>query len=673
MAEGTVGGRLAGARRRRFVGRGEEIGLFRRALSGAEPRFVVLFVHGAGGVGKTALLGELARVAAEAGAVPVRVDGRNVDPIPDLFHAAVKPPERGRAVLLIDTYESIRPLDGWIRETLIPGLPSDTIVVIAGREPPGPGWYADPAWRDLLEIVTLSDLSTREVRAYARTEGLPETVHERLAQVTHGHPLALVLLTEALRRNPSAGLDLADTPDVVGRLVECFVADAPSARHRRALQACAHARFTTEPLLRAALAEDVEDLFGWLRGLPFVEQGPMGLFPHDLVREVVCADLRWRDPEAFAVLHHRIRDHLIARIQATRELEQHQWVIDAGFLVRANPSARGYWDWTRLGAAYPDVVRAGDHDAIVAMTERHEGPASASLAAHWLRHPGAVAGMFRDPSDDGLGYALLLRLHELDEADMAVDPVVAAAWRYVRAHGPLRPAEEVIMGRFFMDRDRYQGPSATRNAAMARQVQRVLASPNLAFDFICAFTGDGQEITPLLAHIGYQRLPEADGRVGALGHAAFVRDWRGRTPQSWLDMLGERELGLADPTEEPSAPVLSRLDAADAVRLVLRDLCAPDRLAASPLLRCRIVKNADPAALRELLRQAVLDLADDPRAERAGRVLDRTFLHPARTQELAAEALGLPFSTYRRHLAKGLERVVELLWDREFTATRNGQ
>ena len=42
--------------------------------------------------------------------------------------------------------------------------------------------------------------------------------------------------------------------------------------------------------------------------------------------------------------------------------------------------------------------------------------------------------------------------------------------------------------------------------------------------------------------------------------------------------------------------------------------------------------------------------------------MQRTYLQPAPSQEAAAEALGLPFSTYRYHLAGGLARVAEALW-----------
>jgi hypothetical protein len=42
-----------------------------------------------------------------------------------------------------------------------------------------------------------------------------------------------------------------------------------------------------------------------------------------------------------------------------------------------------------------------------------------------------------------------------------------------------------------------------------------------------------------------------------------------------------------------------------------------------------------------------------------------TFMQNTPTQQVAAERLGLPFSTYRRHLTRGLERVCDLLWQRE--------
>ena len=47
------------------------------------------------------------------------------------------------------------------------------------------------------------------------------------------------------------------------------------------------------------------------------------------------------------------------------------------------------------------------------------------------------------------------------------------------------------------------------------------------------------------------------------------------------------------------------------------------------------------------------------------RAVYHTFVQPAATQEVAAELLDLPFSTYRRHLKAGIARVTDLLWQRE--------
>ena len=70
------------------------------------------------------------------------------------------------------------------------------------------------------------------------------------------------------------------------------------------------------------------------------------------------------------------------------------------------------------------------------------------------------------------------------------------------------------------------------------------------------------------------------------------------------------------------------------------------------------------AALEALIRDAVDALAEHPRDDKLLRAVDRTYLRPAATQESAAAMLGLPFSTYRRHLTQGVARIIAWLWER---------
>ena len=71
----------------------------------------------------------------------------------------------------------------------------------------------------------------------------------------------------------------------------------------------------------------------------------------------------------------------------------------------------------------------------------------------------------------------------------------------------------------------------------------------------------------------------------------------------------------------------------------------------------------------EILKSKIAEAAEGlrlhPRDEKLFRALDQTYLHPAATQEAAAELLDLPFSTYRRHLTSGIQRLTEILWRQE--------
>jgi hypothetical protein len=69
--------------------------------------------------------------------------------------------------------------------------------------------------------------------------------------------------------------------------------------------------------------------------------------------------------------------------------------------------------------------------------------------------------------------------------------------------------------------------------------------------------------------------------------------------------------------------------------------------------------------LCSLLNEAADTLKSMPRYSRYYPPVDRTYLKPAPSQEIAAERLNLPFSTFRRHLKKGLLEITERLWQRE--------
>lgn len=692
MSGRTIGERLRTVRSARFVGRRAELDLFAQALADPSSGFTVLFVEGPPGIGKSTLLRMFAAMAAEQGRRVVSLDLREVEPSPDGVRLAVESAAPGAwqgeivqaDVLLLDTYELASGLDGWVRESLVPALPAHALVVIAGRLPPSPGWLADPGWRPLLRVVGLRNLRREDARELLAEEGVDGNDVQRVVDETYGHPLALCLYVDLLaqrrQRGAAPGPDggLLDAPDTVQALLDRFAEEVPSPAHRAALEVCAHVRYTTEDLLRAALdvtPTDAATLFEWLRGLSFMEVSRQGLLPHDLARDLLDSDLRWRDPSAYEALHRRVRRHFIGQVRSDSAVDRHRAAVDLVFLHRSNVSMRPFWDFTGLTQGYADRFRPEDRDALREMVLHYEGPESASVLDHWLdRQPDAFAVMRLGADAAPRGFTALIRLHEATAEDLAADPGARAMWHHAQRQTAPAPGEAVVACRFLVDREVHQAPgSLTFGLTAAQHLQHMLTRIERAKDFIGGIALPDQ-VDAFFEFIDFHAASAAAYELDGRTWTVYCRDWHGLAVDAWFELVADRELGrpveapVADPANAATM-ALSQPDFADAVRAALRDLHRVDRLRRNPLVRSRLVgrgsKRDPPAALAAVVREAVDALAGDPRHAKFHRALDRTYVRAAPTQERAAEVLDLPFSTYRRHLTRGIELVIASLWDQE--------
>jgi len=328
--------RLQAARQRAFIGRECEVEAFRAALDDAVRPFTLLFVTGPGGIGKTSLLRRFAHEAQEAGRTVVELDGhgRAGECTAAAFEAdARRMLTRDRAVLIVDGFEEYQGLESWLREEFLPRLPLGSIVVFSGRVRPAQDWHTDPAWHEILRVVELGALSRRDAANLLSAREVPASRREAVLAFAGGNPLALTLASDAAKRDvaeaasgsSSGSAEWTPSQEVIGSLVPQLVGDVPSAEHRRALDVCALLPATNEELLRAVLQDseiDTGAIFAWLRARPFMESDPRGIHPHDVVRETLDADLRWRDPER----HQQLR----ARIPSSAEHgHQHESAHDA--------------------------------------------------------------------------------------------------------------------------------------------------------------------------------------------------------------------------------------------------------------------------------------------------------------------------------------------------------
>jgi hypothetical protein len=216
---------------------------------------------------------------------------------------------------------------------------------------------------------------------------------------------------------------------------------------------CGHAAFTTEGLLRAVLGgDDAPELFAWLRDLSFVEETARGLRPHDVARDVLDADLAWRDPDTFAAVHRRVRRHLIDQVRTQAdEATRHGAVADVLFMVRDHPVAGAYWDWDALGDAYADRLTPDEIPLVLEVTRTRVGEELAALAAHWLERQPEAFRVFRRGDGSLLGYAAYVSLDQASADDIDADPGSRAMWAHAQWQGPPRPGELVKAWRFLVD------------------------------------------------------------------------------------------------------------------------------------------------------------------------------------------------------------------------------
>ena len=341
------------------------------------------------------------------------------------------------------------------------------------------------------------------------------------------------VLTRGDRLTPSR---LETEPEVVRLLIERFVQDVPSRAHRLALHVCVSAHATTEPLLAAALDRtDVHDLFEWLAHLAFVESGPLGLFPHDLARDVVYMDFRWRDPDAAFHVTERLMAYLYSRLERTQGLERLRVWFDLIYLQRYNARLRPYMEWEGFGTTFVETARPSDHAAILEMVEQHEGCESAAIARHWLKRQPQAFLIVRSVTGEYIGLTAHLRIEAVTSEDLAVDPAVVSALAHAERHRPPEPGEHMTYLRFFMHRERYQ---AQVLAPVATSASQSWTMPGLAWCFVAVAYPDVME--PLFTELHIWRTREADFEIGGRRYGVFAHDWRIENAEQWLRLKAER-------------------------------------------------------------------------------------------------------------------------------------
>jgi hypothetical protein len=590
----TLGALLA-ERRATVIGRDAELAALLAMLDDDGPRVAV--VHGVAGSGKSSLLRAFAARAAERADV-VAIDGRAVEPTPQGFLAAVArgldaPADgvvaalaavEGPVVLLVDTAERLRLLDGWLRQTFLPSLPEHTRVVLATRDAPGAVWRA--SFGELLRTVPLGPLSPADAAEMLRRAGLDEAQAAWVNRFVRGHPLSLQLAASAVREQPEDP-ENAVLPTVVQELAALYL-DGLDPATREALDATSVLRRVTLSLLTALVPDEPpQAAFERLGRLPFVELGREGLVVHDTVREAVAALLRATDP----VRHRAYRT--AAWRQIRHELEgaagAARWasLADMIHLVEVPLVREAFFPSTVQHYAV-ETARLDDRSAIEAIVARHEPAELPFLRAWWDAVPAAFR-VARSPRGEVVAFTILCELADVPQRLLSRDPLCEPWRRHLRAH-PVPRGEQVLLARMALAHATGAASSPCL-AALLRDIERASLEAGPVLRRIYSQV-PGDHLLGQVSPLGFAPLEGHPAvELGGIAHRPILCDLGPESVAGWLSGLAARDL-----------PVETGVVNEDARELVIDGRRVTLTKLECDLLRCLRDREDQPVARETLLR-----------------------------------------------------------------------
>lgn len=512
--QGSVSDRLAAAAAEGLVGRAEECARLTALLDLHGP--AVVFVHGPGGIGKTTLVnGTLASLALTC----VTVDGHQTEPTlpgalsalgaalgrPAPCSAAAAAEQLAAAaidVLVIDSFERLNLLDGWIRNELAHQLPATVTILLVGRRGPNVAWRTAPGWRTLLGELLVGPMNDEDVDRLLASRAIAGDDAARIRRFARGHPLAAVIAAESLARRPGLTLGSGAPAEVIEELFDQMVDDL-GPRERAVAEATSVLRRATLPLLAAVLDEpNAEQAWRTLRGLPFTVTTAGGVELSGLAAPVLLEALELRDPARVRTLRTRAARAILD------SLTHPDWDSTADLLhLVQNPLIRYAYAPPGMLQHPAEQARSEDHDEIVSIARRFGGQPSARLVERWWRARQDTFAVVR-AADGAVAAFSTAATVDAQDGSAVEDPLVRTVAEHLRDN-PMPPGADALIFRWALGRRHGEQPTPEL-ATLVIDLKRTYLQLRATLRRVYTVVSDWPTAAPVLRVMGFDRLTEVD-------------------------------------------------------------------------------------------------------------------------------------------------------------------
>jgi tetratricopeptide (TPR) repeat protein len=324
-------------------------------------------------------------------------------------------------VLFFDTFERTAPyLESWLLDLFtgkFGGLSAEVVTAIAGQLA-----LADNRWSPLRSLIAshpLEPFTEAEARDFLTQRGVTdEAVVKVILPLSGSVPMWLATLAESNPRDPGA------IPDPSEDAVERFLKWEPDDHRRDLAKAAALPRRFNRDVLRAMPdASDADELFDWLRRLPFVSRTTDHWRYHDAVRDPMLRLARITSPQRWRDQHLALAAHFAAEQAALGLADGLRW-SDPDWQALALEET-----YHRLcaapGAALPHALEKAVEaaEASVALARRWSAmlsEAGSAAGAERLRSwGGRLTDLLKDQDDDSAFLTALIDSGELGSEHLA--------------------------------------------------------------------------------------------------------------------------------------------------------------------------------------------------------------------------------------------------------------
>jgi len=231
--------------------------------------------------------------------------------------------EKVNLALFFDTYERTSSfLDLWFRDILenrYGDLPSNIMLVISGRDELEKDKWCD--FEPLLIRFSLEPFTEGEARDFLARKGITnKQVIEVILKLSGRLPLLVATLAVENPKDPSLIGDPSDTA------VERFLKWVEKPEYRRiALDAALLPTFNRDTIAVISSEDRAEELFNWLKQMPFIELHRDGWTYHDIARVQMLRHKRRNSLKSWADLHGKLADSYDILCQGLEVSEEDQW------------------------------------------------------------------------------------------------------------------------------------------------------------------------------------------------------------------------------------------------------------------------------------------------------------------------------------------------------------